>query len=216
MSGHRHAGRLHEGGLGCVRKNQIPSWTKSFPRAGRFPRSMETILRGTSPPSVKRRRRPSLSECRILSIVFPCWILRKMPPIPCPRKAPASSSPASRSPESHLLGGRAAPPRRRGDGRNTLRPATGKRPAAIQHSAFSIARATRGPWRAPGDHSAFSTQHSAFGIAAVPTRSSCVRLRRSARADLRALRHRFQTLGGAKRPKEAERQAARRAYRPKA
>ncbi len=76
-----------------------------------------------------------------------------------------------------------------GDGRSPLRPANAERPASIQHSAFSIARATRGPWRAPGSHSAFSTQHSAFGIAA-PTRSSSVRSRRSRRVRRRiAPRH---------------------------
>ena len=40
--------------------------------------------------------------------------------------------------------------------------ASARPPFSIQHSAFSIARATRGQWRAPGSHSAFSTQHSAL------------------------------------------------------
>ena len=48
---------------------------------------------------------------------------------------------------------------RRGDGRSPLRSTKAERPASIQHSAFSIARATRGPWRAPGCHSAFGIRH---------------------------------------------------------
>ena len=40
--------------------------------------------------------------------------------------------------------------------------ASARQPFSIQHSAFSITRATRGQWHAPGSHSAFSTQHSAL------------------------------------------------------
>ena len=59
----------------------------------------------------------------------------------------------------HAVQGRE--PRRRGDGRSSLRSTTGTRPAAIQHSAFSIARACAGTVERPAiiQHSALSIQH---------------------------------------------------------
>ena len=53
---------------------------------------------------------------------------------------------------------------RRGDGRNTLRPATGKRPAAIQHSALSIQHCPCNARAVASARQPFSIQHSAFSI----------------------------------------------------